>query len=82
MITTIIVQTIVNVGLHCTWSRKFCLQENWPGRIEDMVYNISVICDILKEVVNFIHVHEHNDFLVSIKVQEFWSRYAKYVCCT
>ena len=32
--------------------------------------NICVICNILKELVNFIDVHEHSDFLVSIKVEE------------
>lgn len=41
-------------------------------------------CDILEKVINLTKVHEHNDVLVSIKVQEFRSRYAKYVyynCC-
>ena len=32
--------------------------------------NICVIFNILKEVVNFIDVHGHNDFLVSIKGEE------------
>ena len=36
-------------------------------------------CDILEKVINLTEVHEHNDILVSIKVQEFRSCYAKYV---
>ena len=36
-------------------------------------------CDILEKVINLTYVHKHNDALVSIKVQEFRSRYAKYV---
>ena len=36
-------------------------------------------CDILEKVINLTKVHEHNDVLVSIKVQEFRSCYAKYV---
>ena len=32
-----------------------------------------------KKLINLTNVHEHNDVLVSIKVQEFRSRYAKYV---
>ena len=41
-------------------------------------------CDIPEKVINLTYVHKHNDALVSIKVQEFRSRYAKYVyynCC-
>ena len=36
-------------------------------------------CDMLEKLINLTNVHEHNDILVSIKVQEFRSRYAKYV---
>ena len=36
-------------------------------------------CDILEKVVNMTNVHEHNDFTVSIKVQQFRSRCAKSV---
>ena len=36
-------------------------------------------CDILEEVINLTNVREHNGVLVSIKVLEFRSRYAKYV---
>ena len=35
-------------------------------------------CSVLEKVINLTNVHEHN-VLVSIKVQEFRSRYAKYV---
>ena len=41
-------------------------------------------CDIAEKVINLTYVHKHNDALVSIKVQEFRSCYAKYVyynCC-
>ena len=30
-------------------------------------------CDLLEKVVNMTNVHEHNDFTVSIKVQQFRS---------
>ena len=36
-------------------------------------------CDLLEKVVNITNVHEHNDVIVSIKVQQSRSRYAKYV---
>ena len=36
-------------------------------------------CDLLEKVVNMTNVREHNDVTVSIKVQQFRSRYAKYV---
>ena len=39
--------------------------------------NILDDCDILEKVVNM--THEHNDVTVSIKVQKFRSRHAKYV---
>ena len=41
-------------------------------------------CYIPEKVINLTYVHKHNDALVLIKVQEFRSRYAKYVyynCC-
>ena len=38
-------------------------------------------CDLLEKVVNMANVHEHNDFTVSIKVQQFRSRCAKSVYC-
>ena len=34
-------------------------------------------CDLQEKVVNMTNVHEHNDVLVSIKVQQFRSRCAK-----
>ena len=36
-------------------------------------------CDLLEKVLNMTNVHEHNDVTVSIKVQQFRSRCAKYV---
>ena len=36
-------------------------------------------CDLPEKVVNMTNVHEHNDFTVSIKVQQFRSRCAKSV---
>jgi len=38
-------------------------------------------CDLLEKVVNITNVHEHNDVIVSIKVQQSRSCYAKYVYC-
>jgi len=38
-------------------------------------------CDLLQKVVNVTNVHERNDVIVSIKVQQSRSRYAKYVYC-
>ena len=46
--------------------------------VEDIL-NSPDDCDILEKVFNLTYVHKHNDALVSIKVQEFRSRYAKYV---
>ena len=36
-------------------------------------------CDLLEKVVNMTNVHEHNDVIVSIKVQQFRSRCANSV---
>ena len=36
-------------------------------------------CDLLERVVNMTNVHEHNDFTVSLKVQQFRSQCAKSV---
>ena len=47
--------------------------------VKDMV-NILDDCDILEKVINLTNEHEHNDGLVLIKVQEFRSRFAKFVC--
>ena len=71
LITTIIVQAIANIGLHYVCS-CMCLAD-------DMITNILADCDILENVMNFTNVHEQNDVIVSLKVQEFRSRYAKYV---
>ena len=46
--------------------------------VEDMINTLDD-CDLLEKVINMINVHEHNDVTVSIKVQQFRSRYAKYV---
>ena len=69
IITFIIVQAIVNVGLLYVWSCMYL--------VEDM--NTLDDCDLLEKVVNMTNVHEHNDVTVSIKVQQFRSRHAKYV---
>ena len=45
--------------------------------VEDM--NTLDDCDLLEKVVNMTNVHEHNSIAVSIKVQQFRSRSAKYV---
>ena len=67
---TIIVQAMVNVGLFFAWS-CICL-------VEDMINTLDE-CDLLEKVVNMTNVHEHNDATAPIKVQQFRSRYAKYV---
>jgi len=36
-------------------------------------------CDILESVVSITNVHEYNDVIVSVEVQQSRSRYAKYV---
>ena len=69
IITFIIVQAIVNVGLLYVWSCMYL--------VEDM--NTLDDCDLLEKVVNMTNVHEHNDVTVSIKVQQFRSRCAKSV---
>ena len=48
--------------------------------VEDMMNTLDD-CDLLEKVVNMTNVHEHNDFTVSIKVQQFRSRCAKSVYC-
>ena len=70
IITFIIVQAIVNVGLLYVWS-CMCL-------VEDIMNTLDA-CDLLEKVVNMTSVYEHNDVTVLIKVQQFRSRYAKYV---
>ena len=69
-IVTIIVQAMVNVGLFFACS-CICLVEDMINTLDD--------CDLLEKVVNMTNVHEHNDVAVSIKVQQFRSRCAKYV---
>jgi len=56
----------VNVGLLFAWS---CMS----------LINTLDDCDLLEKVVNITNVHEHNYVIVSIKVQQSRSRYAKYV---
>ena len=70
IITIIIVQAIVNVGLLLAWS-CMCF-------VEDMMITLDD-CDLLEKVVNMTNVHEHNDVTVSIKVQQFRSCYAMYI---
>ena len=36
-------------------------------------------CDVLKKTLNFTSVDEHNDSIVSIKMQKFRSRHTKFV---
>ena len=72
IITIIIVLEIVNVSLLFAWS-CMCLVEDMMNTLGD--------CDLLEKVVNMTNVYEHNDVTVSIKVQQFRSRYAKYVYC-
>jgi len=36
-------------------------------------------CDLLEEVIKIANVYEHNDVIMSIKVQQSRSRYVKYV---
>ena len=69
VVIVIIVQAIVNVGLLFAWS-CMCLVE-YITNTDD--------CDLLEKVLNMTNVHEHNDVTVSIKVQQFRSRCAKYV---
>ena len=71
IITIIIVLEIVNVSLLFAWS-CMCLVEDMMNTLGD--------CDLLEKVVNMTNVYEH-DVTVSIKVQQFRSRYAKYVYC-
>ena len=69
-ISIIIEQGIVNVGLLFAWS-FMCFVEEMMHTLDD--------CDLLEKVVNITNVHEHNDVIVSIKVQQFRSRCAKSV---
>ena len=46
--------------------------------VEDMINTLDD-CDLLEKVVIMTNVLEHNDVTVSIKVQQFRCRYAKYV---
>ena len=43
--------------------------------------NILDDCDLLEKVVNMTNAHEHNDFTVSIKLQQFRSRCANSAYC-
>jgi len=60
---------MVNVGLLFPWS-CMCLVEDMINTLDD--------CDLLEKVVIMTNVLEH-DVTVSIKVQQFRCRYAKYV---
>ena len=46
--------------------------------VEDMINTLDG-CDLLEKVVIMTNILEHNDVTVSIKVQQFRCRYAKYV---
>ena len=73
-IITIVVHGIVYVGsiklLFFVWINFYTCS------VEDM-FNNSDECDTLEKVNDLSNVHQHNDDM-SIKVQEFRSRYAKY----
>ena len=68
--TTVIVQAIVSVGFHFTWS-CICLVY-----VKDVVSTFENF-DTRGKAINFINVREHNDVLMSIKVHKFRSRNAK-----
>ena len=70
IITIIIAQAILNVGLLFAWS-CMCLAEEMMNILDD--------CDLPEKVVNMTNVHEHNDVTVSIKVQQLRSRCAESV---
>ena len=72
MVTITIVQAMVNVGL--LFARS-CMR-----LVEDMINTLDDR-DLLEKAVNLTNVCENNDVTVSIKVQQFRSRYAKYVYC-
>ena len=59
----------MNVGLYCVWICT-CLVEDIVNTFDD--------CDILEQALANVH-ERHKDVIASIKVQEFRSRYAKYV---
>jgi len=66
----IVVHAIVYLGMCCVW--------NFMYSVEDMVNTLDD-CDRLEKVIDLTNVHKHNDVMVTIKVQQFRSRYAKYV---
>ena len=70
VVIVIIVQATVNVGLLFA-SSCMCFTVEYITNTDD--------CDLLEKVLNMTNVHEHNDVTVSIKVQQFRSRCAKYV---
>ena len=70
IITIVIVQAIVNVGLLFALS-CMCLVEDMINTLDD--------CDLPEKVVNMTNLQEHIDVTVSIKVQQFRSRHEKYV---
>ena len=70
IVTITIVQAMVNVGLLFAWS---CMR-----LVEDMINTLDDR-GLLEKVVNLTNVRENNDVTVSIKVQQFRPRYAKYV---
>ena len=80
------------IGFHCCNVRfsiackitviivKSSDRECWFAlRVELYVLDNIDDCDLLQKVVNITNVHEHNDVIVSIKVQQSRSRCAKYV---
>jgi len=66
----IFVEAIVYLVTSCVW--------NFMYSVEDMV-NTPDDCDILEKVMDLSNRYKNNDVMVTIKVQQFRSRYAKYV---
>ena len=72
VIFIVIFQLTLIASLLCTWMLVFTvLTCNFSNSLDD--------CDILERTTNFSNVNSCNDVVVSIKVQNFRSRYAKYV---
>lgn len=69
IITTVILQAIMNVGFYYTWSCRY------------LVDTVNALDDyhILEKAINFTNVRGNNGVLVTIKLEKFRSRYAKYM---
>lgn len=69
IITTVIVQAIMNVGFYYTWSCPY------------LVDTMNALDDyhILEKAINFANVRGNNGVLVTIKLEKSRSRHAKYI---